>query len=102
SLLMMLVLPPTLRKQKRHRRQRKPLTPQPHREDFICSGCGRICGSRIGLYSHARRCSSLTVNPRLTINKMSSHQTDQSQSINPSHTRFLSIYYQQETRAAES
>ena len=27
---------------------------------FTCSNCNRICRSRIGLYSHSRRCSTAT------------------------------------------
>ena len=38
--------------------------PATQRQAFACSGCGRSCGSRIGLYSHTRRCSSLTDDPR--------------------------------------
>ena len=25
---------------------------------FVCSGCGRVCRSRIGLFSHERKCLS--------------------------------------------
>ena len=44
----------TLRKQ---RLQSNPLPPAPT-NDFICAKCQRACRSRIGLYSHSRRCSS--------------------------------------------
>lgn len=29
-------------------------------QSHVCGTCGRVCGSRIGLYSHTRRCSSTT------------------------------------------
>ena len=52
--------------EKRLRRQQRLLSAPPatQRQAFTCSGCSRTCGSRIGLYSHTRRCSSLTEDPR--------------------------------------
>ncbi|PFX15042.1 putative uncharacterized transposon-derived protein F52C9.6 [Stylophora pistillata] len=43
------------------RRQRAEANPSPSDDNvFACSNCSRICRSRIGLYSHSRRCSSTT------------------------------------------
>ena len=45
---------------KRTRRQQRlqsaPIPPTPT-NDFTCAKCQRVCGSRIGLHSHSRRCS---------------------------------------------
>ena len=44
------------------RRQRLQSAPvaTAHNNDYICMKCQRTCGSRIGLYSHNRRCNSST------------------------------------------
>lgn len=42
------------------RRQRAASVPTEPGADFTCSNCNRACRSRIGLYSHSRRCSSTT------------------------------------------
>ena len=51
------------RTRRRERIQSAPSVTQP-RPAHICSGCGRACGSRIGLHSHTRRCNSLTDDTR--------------------------------------
>lgn len=53
--------------EKRARRKQRPRPTSPTnrpRPAFTCSGCGKDCGSRIGLYSHTKRCSSLTNDTR--------------------------------------
>ena len=53
--------------EKQTRRQQRPRSASPvnqPRPAFICSGCSRACGSWIGLYSHSKRCSSLTNDTR--------------------------------------
>lgn len=49
-----------LNSQKRARRKASQSNTSSDKEQpvFTCSGCSRACGSRIGLYSHQRRCSS--------------------------------------------
>ena len=46
--------------EKRARRRQRPETDTEPLNDnvFTCSNCNRVCRSRIGLYSHSRRCSS--------------------------------------------
>ena len=44
-----------------HRRQRGEKEAAPSDDNvFTCSNCNRVCRSRIGLYSHSRRCGSTT------------------------------------------
>lgn len=52
--------------ERRHRRQQRlhSAPPDVERPVFTCGGCNRPCGSRIGLYSHSRRCNSLTDDSR--------------------------------------
>ena len=42
------------------RRLRAASVPTEPRTEFICNNCNRACRSRIGLYSHSRRCNSTT------------------------------------------
>ena len=44
------------RTRRRQRLQSAPIPPTPT-NDFTCAKCQRVCGSRIGLHSHSRRCS---------------------------------------------
>ena len=44
------------RTRRRQRLQSAPIQPTPT-NDFTCAKCQRVCGSRIGLHSHSRRCS---------------------------------------------
>ena len=44
------------RTRRRQRRQSAPIPPTPT-NDFTCTKSQRVCGSRIGLHSHSRRCS---------------------------------------------
>ena len=45
--------------EKRLRRKARARSPEPSSSStFMCNHCGRVCYSRIGLYSHSRRCSS--------------------------------------------
>ena len=48
--------------EKRARRRQRAETDTAPLDDnaFTCSNCDRVCRSRIGLYSHSRRCSSTT------------------------------------------
>ena len=41
-----------------HKKQMAEATSEPGAKTFKCSNCNRVCGSRIGLYSHNRRCSN--------------------------------------------
>ena len=53
--------------EKRARRQQRLQSALPAnqpRPAFTCSSCSRACGSRIGLFSHTRRCSSLTIDTK--------------------------------------
>ena len=47
-----------LRRERRHRARANGANGQNDdiNNGFICYGCGRICGSRIGLFSHERSC----------------------------------------------
>ena len=40
-----------------HKKQLAETTAEPGANTFKCSNCNRVCGSRIGLYRHNRRCS---------------------------------------------
>ena len=42
------------------RRLRAASTPTEPSTEFICNNCNQACRSRIGLYSHSRRCNSTT------------------------------------------
>ena len=44
------------RTRRRQRLQSAPIPPTPT-NDFTCTKCQRVCGSRIGLHSHSRQCS---------------------------------------------
>ena len=45
--------------QQRQRKEEKKSRPAPvHSLEFACTRCGRACHSRIGLYSHSKRCRS--------------------------------------------
>ena len=44
--------------EKRQRRKCRSASSAPHPSSFICTGCSTDCHSRIGLFSHSRRCSS--------------------------------------------
>ena len=43
-----------LRKKKEEKKQKS----RPENNQFTCTRCGRVCHSRIGLYSHSKRCRS--------------------------------------------
>lgn len=45
------------RQRRRHRAASAPTEPG---ADYTCSNCNRACHSRIGLYSHSRRCNPIT------------------------------------------
>ena len=60
----------TLRDQAEEKRAKRKASSQQHpptsaqdEPQFTCPGCGRTCRSRIGLYSHTRRCQSHGANP---------------------------------------
>ena len=44
--------------EKEHKKQTTETTAEPGAKTFKCSNCNRVCDSRIGLYSHSRRCSN--------------------------------------------
>jgi len=46
--------------EKRERRHQRSVSHTSHDVAFTCSKCKKICKSRIGLYSHSRRCSLTT------------------------------------------
>lgn len=50
-----------LRKEKERNRTTEP-TRTSGSDSLQCGYCKRICGSRIGLYSHTRRCSNRAIN----------------------------------------
>jgi len=41
-----------------HKEQMGETTAEPGAKTFKCSNCITVCGSRIALYSHSRRCSN--------------------------------------------